>query len=74
MSAPKLVKLGLQIINPNTIASVHWEGHKLFVHFSAGRFLALEGESARLLWKFLEPHALDLKTGEVGAAAEVRSA
>ena len=51
-----------------SIASMHFEGEKLMVHLSGGRWLTLMGPSADQLWTAYTVGAVNLKTGEVLSA------
>jgi hypothetical protein len=37
------VKVGMHIVNLNSMADAHWERNALFIHFNVGRFACLEG-------------------------------
>lgn len=55
-----VVKVGDMAFDVKSIASMHWEGSKLFVHLVGGRFLQLLGEQAKTLWQFFVSEAVDL--------------
>lgn len=61
-----LVKVGLSVVNLDQIASAHWEGPKLFLHLSGGRWRTFEGDEASRLWALIEDRVVfDVATGEV---------
>lgn len=51
--AASFVQIGSHIINLDSVASAHWEGHKLYVHTSGGRFLTLDHQDGSQLWEQL---------------------
>jgi hypothetical protein len=63
-----MVKVGQHVVNLHAIADAHWESGELFIHFDGGRFARLRGQEATLIWSAITAGALDLVTGEVGAA------
>ena len=64
------VRIGDHAISLASIAAIHWEGPKLFIHLDGGRFLQLVGEPAKLLWDAYLAGAVDLQTGEVMATTK----
>lgn len=58
------VKSGEHLVNLSTIAAMHWEGSKLFIHLEGGRFLSMVGPEARRIWNAVMAQSDDLDNGE----------
>jgi hypothetical protein len=63
-----MVKVRKHVVNIQSVADAHWEGEKLYLHFDGGCFATLVGKEAELIWSAILTMALDLDTGELGAA------
>jgi hypothetical protein len=63
-----MVKVSRHVVSVQDVVDAHWKGLDLFVNFRGGGFARFTGNDAKLLFALLESMAVDLDTGEVGAA------
>lgn len=57
----QIVKVGEQIVNLTMVSSAHWEGEKLWVYLSGGRYISIKGDDAKRLWQAICGSAVDLR-------------
>jgi hypothetical protein len=59
-----VVQAGQQLLNLAYVAHAKWEGQRLYVHLSGGRFTSFDGEEAKAIWQAISVTAIDVMTGE----------
>ena len=64
-NATNVVIFNRTAVDLASIASMHWEHSKLYVHLNGGRFLTLLGNDALTLWERYTAGGLELHTGEL---------
>ena len=64
----QVIRAGQQAINLAFVSGAKWEGERLFVYLSGGRFMSFQGNEAKSIWQAISAAAIDVVTGEISAA------
>ena len=60
----QVVRAGNQLLNLAFVSHAKWEGKRLYVHLSGGRFTSFDGEEAKAIWAAIAANAVNVVSGE----------